>query len=125
MPEGQRTSSDLTALAVRIGASRSDLLTLLGIARSTFYGRMRAQRPLSPGHSARLNWVMDLIRLTEKMVVESGDPTNFAAAPWLWSWLQQPMPALGNRRPADFAFDEAGRELVLSFLARAQSGAYS
>jgi len=52
---------------------------------------------------------------------ESGGP----AARWVMTWLGQPLPALGGRRPTELTGTAEGRALVSDLLAQRQSGAYA
>jgi uncharacterized protein (DUF2384 family) len=66
-----------------------------------------------------------LIGQVQTMVEESGDPTGFDAAQWLARWLDEPLPALDGKRPAEYMDTAEGRDLVSNLLAMAQSGAYA
>ena len=54
---------------------------------------------------------------------ESGGPAHFDCARWVMTWLGQPLPALGGRRPAELMGTAEGRALVSDLLAQQQSGA--
>ena len=59
------------------------------------------------------------------MVDESGDPEGFDAAKWVSSWLERPLPALGNRTPAEFMDTSEGQQVVANLLASARSGVFA
>ena len=59
------------------------------------------------------------------MVDQSGRPDGFDARQWLSEWLEQPLPALGGRRPVEFLDTMEGQSLVYAFLVRMQGGAYA
>ncbi|MNR31650.1 hypothetical protein D3C85_1491730 [compost metagenome] len=59
------------------------------------------------------------------MVEASGNPDGFDAAAWLDQWLDQPLPALGERRPAELMDTAEGQVIVSNMLSRAQSSAYA
>ena len=59
------------------------------------------------------------------MVEESGDPRGFNAAPWVARWLEEPLAALGGRKPRELMDTAEGQAVVSNMLARAQSGAYA
>lgn len=61
----------------------------------------------------------------QAMVEESGIPEGFDAAAWLATWLEQPLPALDAKRPAELMDTAEGQSIVAQILSRAQSGAYS
>ncbi|MCY1243257.1 hypothetical protein D9M72_562650 [compost metagenome] len=59
------------------------------------------------------------------MVETSGNPDGFDAAAWMAQWLDQPLPALGERRPAELMDTAEGQAIVSNMLSRAQSGGYA
>jgi hypothetical protein len=65
-----------------------------------------------------------LEEIVKHMVRESGSP-GFDACAWLNSWMQQPLPALGNATALEFLEQPGGFDRVCSLLLRMQSGAYS
>ena len=60
-----------------------------------------------------------------KTLAESGNVNGFDVDSWLDLWLEQPVPALGGRRPSDLLAEANGFDLVRSTLMRMQSGSYS
>ncbi len=77
------------------------------------------------GRSNRQELLQKLIRQVELIITESGAPQGFNAAQWVVQWLEQPLPALGNAKPADYMDTTEGRERVAGLLARMQSSAFS
>jgi uncharacterized protein (DUF2384 family) len=59
------------------------------------------------------------------VVAESGSLIDFDAEQWVATWLERPLPALGNRRPAEFMGTDEGRARLLDLLGQQQSGAYA
>jgi len=89
-----------------------------------------AHRP----HRARYSAVMGqpaaddvstLATVVQRIVDESGDPSQFDALAWTKRWLDRPCAALGGARPADHMTTPQGRALVETLILRMQSGAYS
>ena len=66
-----------------------------------------------------------LTLFVQKMVEESGEPDGFDPLAWTISWLNEPCPALGGRKPNEYMGSVEGRALVAALLGRLQSGAYS
>jgi uncharacterized protein (DUF2384 family) len=69
--------------------------------------------------------VSALQALVERIVRESGKTQGFDAQAWLTRWLDETLPALAGRRPADVLREPGGYEQVRTIVARMQSGAYS
>lgn len=69
--------------------------------------------------------VSALATLVQRIAVESGNPVGFDALNWTKRWLEQPVPALGGARPAEYMSTSKGRALVEALILRMQSGAYS
>ncbi|MNW01193.1 hypothetical protein D3C71_1967940 [compost metagenome] len=59
------------------------------------------------------------------MVETSGNPDGFDAAVWVAQWLDQPLPALGERRPAELMGTAEGQAILSNMLSRTQSGTYA
>ena len=66
-----------------------------------------------------------LISQVDDMVRESGDPEGFDAAKWVATWLELPLPALGDRTPASFMDTVEGQKLVSNLVSMAQRGVYA
>ena len=79
----------------------------------------------SDDDSERALGIARLVGLVEGMVKESGDPTGFDAAQWVAQWLEEPMAALGGKRPADLMDTAEGQAIVSNLISRMQSGAYA
>ncbi|MCL2137060.1 MAG: MbcA/ParS/Xre antitoxin family protein [Coriobacteriia bacterium] len=114
----QRTYSDM-------GVSKEKICSLLSFSRSTVNRRIKSQKALPAEYSERVIGLQKLIGQVEVMVAESGDPAGFNASQWVAGWLEQPVAALGNAKPADFMDTVEGIELVSALLAMMQSGAYA
>lgn len=113
------------SLAGRLGWPKERLLSTLGLARATIDRRIREKKPLSPEEGGRVLGLERLIEQVQRMVEESGDPEGFDAGAWLGQWLNEPVPALGGRRPAEYMDTSEGQQLVATIVAQIQSGAYS
>jgi putative toxin-antitoxin system antitoxin component (TIGR02293 family) len=118
-------ASHIKLLAARMNTSKEFLIDALGLTRATFNRKVRENKKLSQDESERVLGVDYLIGQIENMVKESGNPTGFDAAKWVSQWLNSPLPALGNKKPASYMDTVEGQKLVSNFLAMAQSGAYA
>ncbi len=115
----------VVTVAKRMGITKERLFTTLGLPRATVDRKVRENKSLSPDESSRVLGVSRLVGQAQAMVVESGDPTGFNAAEWVAGWLDQPVSALGGRRPAELMDTAEGQAIVANLLERAQTGAYS
>lgn len=111
----------LADLAIGQGAG----LKALNLSAATVNKKAKLGEALSPEESERVVGIARLVGQLEAMIEESGDPTDFDARAWMAQWLNEPLPALGGARPADFMDTMEGQGMVSSALARIQSGAYA
>ena len=112
-------------LAEDLEVDQSKLVQSLGLARSTLSYKVQHKKDLTPNEAERLVGVYRLIGQVEAMVKESGDPEGFDAGKWFGEWMEQPLPALGGKRPAEYLDNGMGRELVSNLLYQIQSGAFA
>lgn len=112
-------------LAKRMNVSRDQLLRTLGLAKSAADGNTEARRPLSADESSRVLGMARLVTQVQAMVEESGNPQGFDASTWVATWLEQPLPALGGQRPAEWMDTSERQAFVSQLVARMQTGAYS
>jgi putative toxin-antitoxin system antitoxin component (TIGR02293 family) len=108
-----------------MGIAKERMFSLLRFTRATVNRRIKSNEALPTEYSERIIGLQKLIGQVEIMVAESGDPTGFNAAHWVAEWLERPVPALNNAKPADFMDTIEGQELVSSLLAKMRSGAYA
>ena len=93
--------------------------------RSTIARKMKYNSVLSKHESERVLMMAALIGQVATIVEESGDAKGFDAAAWIGQWIETPLPALGNQKPAEFMDTAAGQQLVSQLLAQSQSGAFA
>lgn len=79
--------------------------------------------PLYEMNTERLK-IIALQDLVQRLVRESGAPTDFDAHAWVTAWIREPHPALGNTAPLDVLDTPNGYEKVRTLLLRMQSGAH-
>ena len=108
-----------------MGVSPAQFLARLQLRPATVKRCLKAHVPLSAVYSERIIGLHRLIGQVETLVGDSGDPTGFNAARWLATWLEQPLAALGNAKPAEFMDTMEGQRLLSGLLARMASGAYA
>ena len=93
--------------------------------RSTIIRKAKEKARRSATQSERLIGLSRLVGQVQAIVAESGDPEGFDAARWVRESLEQPNPALGGRRPAEFMDTVTGQSIVASLLSKVQTGAYA
>lgn len=118
-------AAELTRLGSDMGVSRERLLHTLRFSAASAKRRLVSGSALPQELSERMIGLQKLIGQAEVMVAESGNPQGFNAAHWVAQWLEQPQPALGGVKPADYMDTVEGQEMVASLLATLQSGAYA
>ena len=108
-----------------MGVAIDTLYAWLKFPRSTINRKVSERSVLSPDVTEKLIGLQRLIGLVENIMAESGSETDFNAAHWVAGWLEQPLPAFGNKKPADYMDTVTGQDMVARALARMQSGAYA
>ncbi|MES2743261.1 MAG: antitoxin Xre-like helix-turn-helix domain-containing protein [Pseudomonadota bacterium] len=112
-------------LSSRMGMSKEQLLSSLGLSRATISRKERDGTVLSKDESERVLGVETLIGMVQTMVEQSGDPVGFDAARWVSDWLTKPLPALAGATPASYLDTFEGQKLVAELLSMSHSGAYA
>ena len=112
-------------IARSMGTSKEGLLRTLGLSRATIDRKISKSGALSLDEGQRVVGMAKLVGLVETMAQQSGTSKDFDAAKWLARWIDQELPALGGKKPAELLDTAEGQELVAATLQRMQSGAYS
>jgi putative toxin-antitoxin system antitoxin component (TIGR02293 family) len=118
-------AADFVLLAANMHMAKERLASTLGLARATVDRKIRDNKMLSPDESSRVLGMASLVGQVQSLVVESGQPQDFDAGAWVSHWLEQPVPALGGRRPAELMDTPEGQGIVSRLVAQMQSGAYA
>lgn len=118
-------AADFVVLAANLCMPKERLASTLGLARATVDRKVRDNKLLSTDESSRMLGMASLIGQVQSMVAESGQVQGFDAGVWVSHWLEQPVPALGGRRPAEFMDTPEGQGIVSRLVAQMQSGAYA
>lgn len=121
--EGIRADA-VSDLSTRLRLEKGQLLGALDLPRSTAARKEKQGERLSKRDGEAVLGLYQLIALVEDIVKEGGGPPDFDAAAWLGAWLQEPLPALGQR-PLDLLDTAEGLQLVLKQLRQSQTGAYA
>ena len=115
----------VTVLAARMGMPKDRFYRTLGLMRPTIDRKVRASTLLNQDESERVVGLACLVGQAQSLVQDSGDSEEFNAARWVAAWLEQPLPALGDKQPGEFMDTAEGRGLVSDLLAQQQSGVYA
>jgi len=101
------------------------LIDALGLPRGVISRKINKNENLSPGQAERVIGMLRLVGQVRAMVVESGKAKGFDAGRWLGEWIEQPLPALDGRFPAEYLGDSAGREWISRLLRQIQASAFA
>lgn len=115
----------LPIIARDLGYSREKLYRTIGVARATVERKIRQKKPLSSDESERALGIVQLVSQVAQTVEESGSSEGFDAARWVAEWLDQPLAALGGRRPGELMDTAEGRSIVSKLVSQMQSAAYA
>lgn len=118
-------ASTISNLASRMGISKENLLSSLGLSRASISRKEKEAAVLSSDESERVLGIEILIGMVQAMVEQSGDAAGFDAARWVSGWLTTPLPALAGATPASYMDTFEGQKLVAEMLLMSQSGAYA
>ena len=118
-------AAGFVALASDLGMAKERLAVTLGLARATVDRKIRDNKVLSPDESSRVLGMASLVGQVQSLVAESGRVEGFDAGAWGSNWLEQPVPALGGRRPAELMDTSEGQAIVSRLVTQMQSGAYA
>lgn len=115
----------LLTVSRRMNLTKSQVIEALKFPASTIDRKISQNEKLTPEQTERFVGLESLIDQVQAIVDESGDPTGFDAAKWLGEWIEQPLPALGGRKPSEYLDTITGQQYISSLIARMQSGAYA
>ena len=116
---GAGAAGAVPGLAVGLAVALADLSSFTGA--SVFYVLSVAEvHGLHPEDIERRRALVLAV-----MVGDSGDSTGFDAARWVGDWLEQPIPALGGAKPADYMDTIEGQERVSRLLVQSQAGVFA
>jgi len=112
-------------LAEHMRIPEKRLIDALGLSRASVKRKVAQGLPLTASESSRVLGLARMIGQVQFMVHELGGPDQFDAAAWLAGWLEDALPALGGRMPAEFMDTAEGQAMVAQLLAQTRSGAYA
>ncbi|MBS0348172.1 MAG: DUF2384 domain-containing protein [Proteobacteria bacterium] len=122
---GQVPATRVVLIVEVTSVPKERLVRILDLRRATIARKIREGEMLSTDQSERVLGLERLIGQVAIMVGDSGDSTGFDAARWVGDWLEQPIPALGGAKPADYMGTTEGQELVSRLLVQTQAGVFA
>lgn len=112
-------------LAADLHVSIEFVIDTLGLPRRVIFRKIEESKNLDSGQAERVIGMQRLIGQVQALIAESSVVQKFDAGRWLGKWIDQPLPALGGRRPAEYLGDSAGREWVSQLLRQIQAGVFA
>ena len=112
-------------LSAAMGRTQDEIMTTVGLSRTTVHRKAQKAEVLSPNESERVLGLQALIGQVCQMVPAQAVHDGFDPARWLGCWLTRPQPALGAEKPAAYMDTVEGQKLVSNLLMMAQSGAFA
>jgi putative toxin-antitoxin system antitoxin component (TIGR02293 family) len=119
-------ASKVARAAALLRLPKEQLIKTLGFSRATVARKVSEGTALDQEQSSRLVGILALVGQIEDAMddtVGTAD-TVFDAGGWVSTWLDQPLPALGQRKPGEFMDSTEGQMLVSRILAQTLAGAY-
>lgn len=106
----------LERFAAHLGLPVSEVLTLLGLPHSTYFGYKRRGRTFGADTGAQLYRLARVTQVAEQY---------FESVTLAHAWLQAPRATFAQRTPLQFALLPGGDEYVVTVLGRLEHGVYS
>ncbi|MFA9215896.1 MAG: antitoxin Xre/MbcA/ParS toxin-binding domain-containing protein [Sphingomonadaceae bacterium] len=107
------------------GVSAAVIMRLAGISPSTFVRHEVANKPLPDAAGHRMMAYLRLLATLRQLLEESGDPgqmKSFNPEQWMVHWVQERLPELGDKSPADMLRNPEGQRAVEQVLERMRGG---
>ncbi len=98
---------------------------MLNVPQATLKRIGSHNKLLQPGLSERVLELIRIFNLVTDAATDSGHPDALDAGPWLGTWLQTPVPALGGEIPGNLLDTMTGVKLVTRVLNQGLHGVYS
>lgn len=92
----------IALIAKQMGATQKNLQKYLQLSSTTVERKKSKAASLDLYQSERLAGLKRLIDQVQAMVEDAGDPSSVDAAKWFGRWIEQPLPALGGKKPAQY-----------------------
>lgn len=112
-------------IAAATGQSAASVMDMLGLSATTLRRKGEAKQPLPDVAGHRVMGLLRIAATLRRLLGESGDPealAGFDADAWLAGWMQQALPDLGGKTPAQMLRNPEGLRAVEELLERMRGG---
>jgi putative toxin-antitoxin system antitoxin component (TIGR02293 family) len=112
-------------IAGATGQSASTVMDIIGVSPTTFRRKDEAGELLPDVAGHRVMGLLRVAATLRRLLEESGDPELLKAVDldaWLAEWMQEPLPELGGRTPAELLRNPEGLRAVEQVLERMRGG---
>lgn len=112
-------------IAKATGVSVSAIMGLAGVSQTTFVRNEAANKPLPDVAGHRIMGYLRLLATLRNMLDESGDPEqmkHFDLEGWFAHWVNEKLPELGGKTPADMLRNPEGQRALEQVLERMRGG---
>ena len=112
-------------IAGATGQAASTVMGLIGVSPTTFRRKEDVREPLPDVAGHRVMGFLRVAATLRRLLEESGDPEqlkDFDLNGWLATWMQEVLPALNGKTPADMLRNPEGMRAVEQLLERMRGG---
>jgi putative toxin-antitoxin system antitoxin component (TIGR02293 family) len=115
----------VNVIAVATRQPVSVVMDIIGVSPTTFRRKEEANEPLPDVAGHRVMGFLRIAATLRRLLDESGDPEalqTFDLEGWLADWMQQQLPELGGKTPAEMLRNPEGLRAVEQVLERMRGG---
>lgn len=112
-------------IAAATGQPAASVMDMLGVSATTFRRKHEARAALPDVVGHRVMGLLRIAATLRRLLAQSGDPAalaTFDLDAWLAHWLQQALPELGGKTPAELLRNPEGLRAVEQVLERMRGG---
>lgn len=112
-------------IAGATGQAAANVMDMLGVSATTFRRKEQAREPLPDVAGHRVMGLLRIAATLRRLLEESGDPDalgSFDLDAWLARWMQERLPELGGKTPAEMLRNPEGLRAVEQVLERMRGG---
>ena len=112
-------------IAGATGQAASTVMGLIGVSPTTFRRKEDVREPLPDVAGHRVMGLLRVAATLRRLLEESGDPEqlkDFDLNGWLATWMQEVLPELNGKTPADMLRNPEGMRALEQLLERMRGG---